>query len=366
MRDAARALVPVLAARARAAEAAGEVPGETIAAFRAAGLTRVLQPRRFGGQGGPFALFSEIAETLAEGCAASAWVYAVFGEHAWIVANFPEPAQRAVWGPTPAALVCASLIPRTVATPAPGGWVLSGSFPFASGAAHADWAILGALCAGEARYLLVPMRALRRADDWRVLGMRATGSAALVAEDVFVPAEHSVALEALLTGTAPGRAVHPDWGLLRAPRYLLVPYSLPAVAIGLGAGALAEAAAVLRTRRARGTVALADSEFVQVELGRAAAEMAAARALLHEGRTAAEAETTGPDPAARLAAHRAGMAFAVDLVRRAVERLCGLCGTEMVRDGSALQGRLRDILTIATHGVVSPREAFGEAGRAML
>ena len=366
MRDAARALVPVLAARARAAEAAGEVPGETIAAFRAAGLTRVLQPRRFGGQGGPFALFSEIAETLAEGCAASAWVYAVFGEHAWIVASFPEPAQRAVWGPTPAALVCASLIPRTVATPAPGGWVLSGSFPFASGAAHADWAILGALCAGAARYLLVPMRALRRADDWRVLGMRATGSAALVAEDVFVPAEHSVALESLLTGTAPGRAVHPDWGLLRAPRYLLVPYSLPAVAIGLGAGALAEAAAVLRTRRARGTVALADSEFVQVELGRAAAEMAAARALLHEGRTAAEAETTGPDPAARLAAHRAGMAFAVDLVRRAVERLCGLCGTEMVRDGSALQGRLRDILTIATHGVVSPREAFGEAGRAML
>ncbi len=75
----ARALVPALAARAAAAEAAGEVPAETIADFRAAGLLRVLQPRRFGGRGGTFALFSAIVEDLAAGCAASAWVYAVLG-----------------------------------------------------------------------------------------------------------------------------------------------------------------------------------------------------------------------------------------------------------------------------------------------
>ncbi len=93
----ARALAPLLAARAAAAEAAGEVPAETIAAFHEAGFWRVLRPTRFGGRGGPFALFSAISEELATGCAASAWVYTVLGEHAWVIAGFPEQAQIEVW-----------------------------------------------------------------------------------------------------------------------------------------------------------------------------------------------------------------------------------------------------------------------------
>ncbi len=366
MLDAARALRPALAARARDAEAAGDIPAETIAAFRAAGLIRILQPPRFGGHGGPFALFSAVAETLAEGCAAAAWVYAVFGEHTWIVANFPALAQDDVWGENPDALVCASLIPRNVAAPAPGGWRVSGTFPFASGSAHADWAILGVAADGVPLYLLAPMAALTRADDWQVLGLRATGSASLIARDLFVPEHRAVRLADLLAGTAPGRDAHPDYQLLRAPRYLLVPYSLPSVAIGLGTRAVAEAVALLRHRRARGTVALADSEWVQVELGRAAGEIAAARALLHTGRDAAEAAIAGPVTAFMLAAHRRDMALAVDLVRTGIERLCDLAGTELVRDAGPLQPLLRDALTIATHGVVSVREAMGEAGRAML
>jgi alkylation response protein AidB-like acyl-CoA dehydrogenase len=87
MLERARALIPFLAERAPAALAARRLPPETIAEYHAAGILRILQPRRFGGQQGRFSLFSRIVEELTYGCASSAWVYAVLAEHQWIIAQ---------------------------------------------------------------------------------------------------------------------------------------------------------------------------------------------------------------------------------------------------------------------------------------
>jgi alkylation response protein AidB-like acyl-CoA dehydrogenase len=94
----ARALIPRLAEGAPAAAAARQLPAATIAEYRAAGILRILQPRRFGGQQGRFSLSSQIVEELTYGCASSARVYAVLAEHQWIVAQYPEEAQIDVWG----------------------------------------------------------------------------------------------------------------------------------------------------------------------------------------------------------------------------------------------------------------------------
>ena len=369
----ARALVPALAAAAAATEAARDVPPATIAALRAGGLFRLLQPPGFGGHGAPFSAFSTVVETLAEGCAASAWVYAVLAEHAWVIGCFPARAQQEVWGEHPEALACSSLVPRAAARTVPGGWRLTGRWGFSSGSTYADWAILGALCAGTAgphpRLLLVPMTELTRQDDWQVLGLRGTGSRSLVLDEVFVPQHRSVALEDLLAGTPPGRALHPQYALLRAPRYLFVPYSLPPVAIGIGVAALAAGTALLAGQRARGgAVVLARSEVVQTELGQAAAEIATARLILRDGRARAQAalDAGGTIDPALPDANRRDMAFAVALVRRGIERLCTLLGAAMVYDHHPLQRMLRDVLTIASHSVVAPREAMGAAGRRLL
>src|SRR5438270_5670516 len=89
----ARALIPRLAERAPATSAARNVPSETIAEYHEAGILKILQPKRFGGLQGRFSLFSQIVEELTYGCASSAWVYAVLGEHQWIIASYPEQAQ---------------------------------------------------------------------------------------------------------------------------------------------------------------------------------------------------------------------------------------------------------------------------------
>src|ERR1700760_5145121 len=144
MLNRARASVPRLAERAPAAAAARRLPPETIAEYRAAGILRILQPRRFGGMQGRFSLFSRIVEEFTYGCASSAWVYAVLAEHQWIIAQYPEQAQVDVWGDDPAAVASSSLAPREIARSTGGCWRLKGRFPFSSGCHHAQWAIIGA------------------------------------------------------------------------------------------------------------------------------------------------------------------------------------------------------------------------------
>ena len=130
--NSARAMIPALAEREPATLSARHVPPETIADFHSAGILRLLQPRRYGGHQENFCLFSRIIEILAEGCAATAWVYAVLAEHQWIIACMPQQAQEDVWRDDPLAVASSSLAPRETARTTAGGWRLSGRFPFSS------------------------------------------------------------------------------------------------------------------------------------------------------------------------------------------------------------------------------------------
>src|ERR1700756_3149644 len=124
----ARELAPLLAERAPAAAAARQLPPETIAEYHAAGILRILQPKRFGGMQGRFSLFSRIVEELTYGCASAAWVYAVLAEHQWIIAQYPEAAQIDVWGEDPEEVAASSLAPRAAAKRVAGGWPVGGHY----------------------------------------------------------------------------------------------------------------------------------------------------------------------------------------------------------------------------------------------
>jgi len=368
--DQARALVPVLAERATATNARRDVPPETIADFRRTGILRIIQPRRFGGLQLRFSLFSRIVEILTEGCASSGWVYAVLGEHQWLLASYPLQAQIDVWGEDPGAVASSSLAPRTVAERIGGGWRLSGDFPFSSGSTHARWAIIGAFlgAAGDPAgigYLLVPFTDIEIVDDWHVLGLAGTGSRTLRLRDVFVPEHRCVLLSELLAGTAPGVQAHPDYPLVRAPRGLLVNYSLPPVAIALGNRALAVALAGLRDRVSRGVARLAASEFVQMTVAEAAAAIDAATLIMRSGRATAEAlvEQSEPIPPECATRARRDMTYAQHQVRWAVEQLVELCGARSVYDADALASIRRDLLTVLTHNVASRQAAMGAWGK---
>src|SRR5271166_1575106 len=373
MLESARALIPLLAERSPAATAARQLPAETIAEYHAAGIMRILQPRRFGGMQGRFSLFSRIVEELTYGCASSAWVYAVLAEHQWIIAQYPEQAQVDVWGDDPEAVASSSLAPREATRRVPGGWRLSGRYPFSSGCDYAQWAIIGAFLGekGDPRsiaYLLVPLAEVEIADDWQVLGLLGTGSKSLVLKDVFVPEHRSVMVSDLFAGTPPGALVHPDYPVLRAPRGFLVSYSLPPVAIALGRRALDIACAGLAKRVSRGVTRVAESEVVQMAIGEAAAAIDVATMLLHTGRESSTAAVSSGRKITEAEALRArrDMVYAQHQVAWALDRLCELDGARWVYDNDALGAIRRDVMTILTHHAASRQAAMAPYGRMLL
>jgi 3-hydroxy-9,10-secoandrosta-1,3,5(10)-triene-9,17-dione monooxygenase len=371
--DQARALVPALAERAAATNVNRDVPPETIADFHRIGILRIIQPHRFGGLQLPFSLFSRIVEILTEGCASSGWVYAVLGEHQWLLASYPEQAQIDIWGDDPRAVASSSLAPRAVAERVTGGWRLSGQYSFSSGSTYAKWAIIGAFLdkpgdAAAIAYLLVPFTDIEIIDDWHVLGLAGTGSRSLRLRDVFVPEHRCVLLSELLAGTPPGAKVHADYPLVRAPRGLMVNYSLPPVAIALGNRALAVALASLSQRVSRGITRMAASEFVQMTVAEAAAAIDAATLTMHSGRASAETLIAKgePIPQEYVLRTRRDMTHAQHQVQGAVEKLVEVCGARSVYDRDLLARIRRDLLTVLTHNIASRQAAMGAWGKWIL
>ena len=107
----AKALAPVVRERASTAEAARRQPEETIQEIIDAGLVRLLTPARWGGHELGFDAFVDSVIEIGKADASAAWCYAFLNIHSWVLAYFPEEAQRDVWGGNPDALLATSFIP---------------------------------------------------------------------------------------------------------------------------------------------------------------------------------------------------------------------------------------------------------------
>ena len=119
----------------------------------------------FGGYGSDYRVLSKMLRALAHGCGSSAWVAAVHGEHNWVIGNYPEEAQREVWGSNPHAVASASVAPNGTAEKVSGGFRLSGRWGFASGIDHAQWILLGGMVKGAGKP--EPWMFLLRSPTWR-------------------------------------------------------------------------------------------------------------------------------------------------------------------------------------------------------
>jgi len=162
--------------------------------------------------------------------------------------------------------------------------------------------------------------------------------------------------------------VHADYPLVRAPRGLMVNYSLPPVAIALGRRALKVTVDSLRHRVSRGTARVAESEFVQMTIAEAAAAIDAATLTMHSGRAAAEVLVETGEPIAQeyVLRTRRDMTHAQHQVQWAVEKLVEACGARSVYDADPLALIRRDLLTVLTHNVASRQAAMGPWGRLAL
>ena len=108
----ASALAPKLRERAVKAERDRNIPQESVEEYIAAGLIHTLQPKRWGGYEHDHEVAFDIAIELGKStCGSSAWCLNYLGDHACILAHFPEEAQHDVWSRDKAACIATSAAP---------------------------------------------------------------------------------------------------------------------------------------------------------------------------------------------------------------------------------------------------------------
>ena len=193
------ALRPWLRGMQSEAERQRRVPQETVERLDAIGLYSLTTPPRFGGADFTARELFSIYEALGSGCGATAWtVWASTGGNMWSAA-FPEhvvkPIFQIPWiGNRTCAVGGSTRRLAGTARPVEGGWMVNGSWAFATGSAHASHAYLAVyldeIDDTQVGMVLVPKEDYVRLDDWDAIGLAGTGSATVVIKDeLFVPYE---------------------------------------------------------------------------------------------------------------------------------------------------------------------------------
>lgn len=206
--SAAAKLVPALRERAEETEQIRQLPEETVESLRAMNFVGAAVPTRFGGQNLKLAEVYKATAELATGCGSTAWVAGNCALHNYMIGFFPEEAQQAAFGDgAPHPFIGNGFnMQHSTCTSAEGGYRISGRWDFGSGILHSDWDTVGAVAEDGPRLFLVHKDDFSIDDTWHTSGLRGTGSHDVLVDDVFVPAERSVLLPAILNGTAPGIA----------------------------------------------------------------------------------------------------------------------------------------------------------------
>jgi len=354
----ARSLVPALRERAGAAEAARTLPAETIADLNASGLLRTLQPRRWGGMEFDFIAYVDFPAELSRGCASTAWNFANLQIHHWMLALYDERAQEEVWGTDPDALIASGIaFPQGQGRRAEGGFVVSGRWNFSSCSNIADWNMLAVTVkdgerAVDHRMCLLHKSQYEVIDDWKVLGMRSTGSMTVAAKDVFVPEYKALCMYDVRGGDQfPGARTNksPAYQVAANP---LLGHGIGACAVGNAQAALELSIDAVKKRSTSYTGAkMRDFQAVQLRIGAAGSKIDAARLVLRndaiEGQDFANRRIM-PDTLVKLCMKR-NLAYAVNLCTEAVDILHAMAGANGIYESYPLERIFRDAHSLAGH-----------------
>lgn len=367
------AIGPVLRQRAQDCEQRRRIPADTIAEFTAAGFFDILKPRRHGGAELDPLVFLRVCMEIARHCGSSAWVLAIVGIHNWRLGLYPDQAADDVWSDKGKAspLIAASTPPSGKATRVPGGFRISGRWPFASGVDHCGWAFLAAKVpvGTEGRvslqYLfLVPRQDFVIEDEWHVAGLKGTGTNTIVVADAFVP-DHRASSEADTARLRRDPASSNDGPLYRHPWGLMLAYAIAAPAIGMAGAALDHFIASVRERQAGDGPDAAGNPHANLLIAncRTMLDCAEARftANLEE---LAHAAHSGTEPSLDLRARcRWEASWIAECCASQVSAVFGASGAGALFDQHPLQRLFRDIHALKAHRIMNAESTGENFGR---
>ncbi|MCX4538084.1 3-hydroxy-9,10-secoandrosta-1,3,5(10)-triene-9,17-dione monooxygenase oxygenase subunit [Streptomyces sp. NPDC002596] len=368
-----RALAPTLRERAAEAETLRRVPDTSIKELEDTGFFQLLQPKAFGGRAADPLVFYSAVKEIAKACGSTGWVASVVGVHPWHVALYDPRAQQEVWGQDPKTRIASSYAPTGTATPADGGFRLSGRWHFSSGCDHAQWALLGCLVPDaegnpvDMRTFLIPRTEYRIDDVWDTVGLRGTGSNDVVVEDVFVPDHRALSFGPVTALKTPGHELNHE-PLYRLPYAGVFTTTISTPIVGIAEGAYDSYVEATKQRfRVSYGQKVAEDPFAQVRIARAASDIDAAWLQLTRniGAMYALAERGEELPTELRTRTRRDQVIATERAVAALDLLMENAGGNAMRTGpNPVQRAWRDAHTGRGHAANDPERAlllFGQA-----
>jgi alkylation response protein AidB-like acyl-CoA dehydrogenase len=354
------------------------LPPDIAAAMKAAGVFGMAMPRVWGGpELDPLTQF-RVIEALAMADGSAGWCAMIGCDGGYVTAFLDQDIARAMY---PDILVATAAAATTTGKAArvPGGYRVSGRFPFVSGCQHCEclWAGCTVIENGvarvdgngvpETRQCLVRLSQCEILDTWHTTGLRGTGSNDVVLHDVFVEQEHSFSFQdpKLIKRSGP---------LYAFPFLFVAKGSAPALGIARHAiDAVIESAAGKPARRytvgerIEAPKMLRDDVYVQEAVGRAETFLAAARAYFFD--VMGDLWTTltdGRQPSEReLALFTSAYTHIVGVCVEVVQLVYKAAGGGAVYQKGPLDRCLRDVLTMNQH-VIGTLRTYEMAGRLLL
>lgn len=329
-----------------------------VALLHQAGLTRIVSPAAYGGYQMPVRALVEAERVVAQGSTAASWVLMVCAAHTFIAGRMPRRGQDEIFGTDPGMLIPGVPSPRGTAQRTAGGYLLNGRWPYASGADHGDWVLIGCRgvrnAAGEScpsLIVVMPKADVAIDDTWFTMGMRGTGSKDIVLDNITIPEHYAVPMAEAQMGTVPGI----DVPLYRLPIRASLATMLLGTIVGMAERGLRTFIEQTRTRRdAYSATPKVDSAGMQRRVAEASAEIACAWALAQQNCDMLE-QAMGRDPPMPIAARtqaRWNAAYAAHLCRQASNRLFEGAGAGAAHDSHALQVFFRDMNTATHHAML--------------
>lgn len=359
LREAVRALAPLIQAHAAAIEHDRRLPGAVVDALTAAGVFRLLVPRALGGAEADPVTACRVVEDLSSVDGATGWCAMLGAGLGQFSGLLPEEAAREVYA-DPRAIVAGTFRPNGVARTVPGGYRATGRWPLASGITYATWVLGGcrildddqprltAQGTPELRLLFFTPSDVDIIDTWHVAGLRGTGSHDFTVTDVFVPAHRACWFSQEPVQPGP---------LYTLPAIALFAALIGCVSLGIARNALEgfkDLAGVKKPTWAQNL--LREKAVAQAQLGEAEGVLRAGRAFLYETVAAAwESATRGE----RLSWEQRGLLWlagtqAAAQASRAVDLMFTAGGASSIYATAPLERCLRDIRTAAQHVCVTP------------
>ena len=254
-----------------------------------------------------------------------------------------------LFGSDPSPFLAAVAIPTGTFTRVDGGVLMNGTWNYASGVRHADWAMLTAIEAVEQPS--VTLAVIRTADatvhgDWNVMALKGTGSVSITAKDVFVPT--ALTVDPMEPAKRGGAIYGLNYTIFVAGENLGFTFGV--------CNRFIDELVVYARGKSRGFDGrLADRGAFQYELGKSSQQLQAVQAhALATLATVDDAMENDKEFTARGEAAVAAMtAYCTETAVSAISRLMSFAGAGALFNSSPLQRCFRDAQGSAQHLVAS-------------